>query len=134
MISGIGCDLSAIARWDDEEMRSRIMTRWFDPRERDYVAGRGKMAAASAAGIFAAKEALAKALGCGIGPVRLEEVAVLHTPQGAPYYELRGASLALCREMGIRRLHLSISHDGGQAMAFCVAEKDPSKEEPCPDL
>ena len=134
MIAGIGCDLSAIDRWNNEAMRNRIMLRWFDPRERDYVNGRGKMAGASAAGIFAAKEALAKALGCGIGPVRLEEIAVLHTPQGAPCYELRGDTLALCRQMGIRRLHLSISHDGGQAMAFCVAEKDPCKEEPCPDL
>ena len=62
MIAGIGCDLSAIDRWNNEAMRNRIMLRWFDPRERDYVNGRGKMAGASAAGIFAAKEALAKAL------------------------------------------------------------------------
>ncbi len=130
MILGVGCDLSAIARWEDAAFREKLVRRWFDPREAEYIAGRGRMAASSAAGIFATKEALAKALGCGIGPIRMEEICVLHTPRGAPRYVLKGGALALCRGMGVRRLHLSISHDGGMAMAFCVAEGE-AKEEAC---
>ena len=133
MIYGIGCDLSQIARWEDETLRLRLTDRFFAPEERAYIASRGRVAAASAAGIFAAKEALSKALRCGIGPARPEEIVVLHTASGAPYLELRGETLALSRRLGVGRFHLSISHDGGVAMALCVAETvGPEKEEPCP--
>ena len=131
MIAGIGCDVSGIGRWENDQTRERLMDRWFCPEETAYVRSRGKAAAQSAAGIFCAKEALAKALGTGFSASVLpQDVCVLHTPSGAPFYRLSGAAARTAESLGIRRFHLSVTHDGGIAAAFCVAEK--GSEESCP--
>ena len=122
MIIGIGCDLSEIGRWEDDNARSRLTGRWFCPEEREYIHGRGKSAPQSAAGIFCAKEALVKALGTGFSKVSPLDICVLHTPGGAPYYRLSGTAAAEAERIGAVRFHLSVSHDGGVAAAFCVAE------------
>ncbi|MBR6706352.1 MAG: holo-ACP synthase [Clostridia bacterium] len=132
MITGIGCDLSEIGRWEDDDARLRLTGRWFCPEEREYILARGKAAAQSAAGIFCAKEALVKALGTGFPHVSPLDVCVLHTPGGAPYYRLSGTAAAQAERAGAGRFHLSISHDGGIAAAFCVAETAQTKEDPCP--
>lgn len=77
--------------------------------------------AASAAANFAAKEAFLKAAGTGIGGLPLAEIQVLREKSGAPYYALSGAAAAWAAERGAV-LHLSLSHDGGFALAFAVAE------------
>ncbi len=122
MILGIGCDLSDIGRWKDDDTRKRLTNRWFCPEEREYILSRGNAGAQSAAGIFCAKEALAKALGTGFSAVSPLDICVLHTPEGAPFYRLSGEAAEAARRAGIVRFHLSISHDGGMAAAFCVAE------------
>ena len=132
MITGIGCDLSEISRWEDDDARDRLTRRWFCPEEREYIRARGKAAPQSAAGIFCAKEALVKALGSGFSAVSPLDVCVLHTSEGAPYYRLSGTAKARAERVGAERFHLSVSHDGGVAAAFCVAETAPTKEDPCP--
>lgn len=123
MIVGVGVDLCGIARMEKHAADERFLRRFFSEEERAYVAGKGASAAQSLAGIFAAKEALTKALGTGIVG-SLADICVLHDDHGAPYYELRGDYLRLAGERGIVRVHLSISHDGGIAAAFAVAEKE----------
>lgn len=123
MIAGVGVDLCGIARMEKHAADERFLRRFFSEEERAYVAGKGASAAQSLAGIFAAKEALTKALGTGIVG-SLADICVLHDDHGAPYYELRGDYLRLAGERGIVRVHLSISHDGGIAAAFAVAEKE----------
>ncbi len=122
MIVGIGCDLSGISRWEDETARDRLLDRWFCPEEREYVRSRGRAAAQSAAGIFCAKEALAKALGTGFSSVSPLDICVTHTPGGAPCFRLSGSAALAAERIGARRFHLSITHDAGVAAAFCVAE------------
>ncbi len=122
MIVGIGCDLSGISRWEDGDTLIRLIDRWFCPEERDYILSRGAAAAQSAAGIFCAKEALAKALGTGFRSAAPQEICVLHTEGGQPYYRLSGTAARTAGDLGARHLHLSITHDGGMAAAFCVAE------------
>jgi holo-[acyl-carrier protein] synthase len=123
MIAGVGVDLCGIARMEKHAADERFLRRFFSEEERAYIAGKGASAAQSLAGIFAAKEALTKALGTGIVG-SLADICVLHDDHGAPYYELRGDYLRLAGERGIVRVHLSISHDGGIAAAFAVAEKE----------
>ncbi len=124
MIAGVGIDLCGIRRMEKLLQDGRFLARFFSAEEQEYIRGRGKAAAQSMAGIFAAKEALAKALGCGLSGGELAEIAVLHDDAGAPYYDLRGAYARLAAEKGVCRLHLSISHEGGMAAAVCAAEKD----------
>ena len=73
------------------------------------------------AGRFAAKEAALKALGTGIsGGVSLAEVETGARDSGAPVLKLSGAALRAAEEAGASRFQVSISHDGGFAVAFVV--------------
>ena len=122
MIVGIGTDICSIERFEDEEKRNALMARFFTEGERAYVEGRGKGAAASAAAVFAAKEACAKALGTGFRGFGPSDIEVLHDENGKPGYCLRGETALLARRKGVDRMHLSLSHDGGLAVAFALLE------------
>ncbi len=123
MIIGIGTDICDITRFADDDTRARLMKRFYAPEECEYVASRGRAGADSAAGIFAAKEALAKALGTGFSGIAPEDICVTHDEKGAPHYKTEGRLREIMDKMGIDTLHLSISHDGNMAVAFCVAER-----------
>jgi holo-[acyl-carrier protein] synthase len=70
---------------------------------------------------WAAKEAVSKALGTGIGRVRWREIEILRGPAGEPELVLSGAAAELAAELGLRRWSVSLSHSGGQAIALVVA-------------
>lgn len=121
MILGIGVDLCEVGRMERAIAREGFLMRFFTQEERDYIASRGAMGAQSAAGLFAAKEAMLKALGVGLA-VPLREAGVTHDAQGAPRAALTGAAAARLAALGGRTMHLSISHEGGMAVAMAVAE------------
>jgi holo-[acyl-carrier protein] synthase len=75
----------------------------------------------SLAGRFAAKEAVAKALGTGIGKVAWKEIEILGDEQNAPMLTLRGAAEQKSKEIGISTWAVSISHSMSHAVAFAVA-------------
>ncbi len=75
----------------------------------------------SLAGRFAAKEAVAKALGCGIGDVAWKEIEILRAESGAPQLVLHGAAERLAREQGLTTWSLSLSHSQSHAVAVAVA-------------
>lgn len=114
-IRGLGLDLCEIdrmrARLDD-----RFLERYFTRQEADYIRSRGATAAQSMAGIWAAKEAVMKALGTGIA-FPLKEVEVCHTEKGQPTIALHGRA-AEWAEGG--SFLLSITHDGGMAAAVAL--------------
>ena len=118
MYKGLGLDLCEIARMEKLFNDDRFLSRFFTEAEKEYVLSRGKGSAATLAGLFAAREALGKALGCGLD-FDLKEAEVCHTDQGAPYYRLSGE---LKDRVGNSRLFLSISHDGDMAAAVCLIE------------
>ena len=75
------------------------------------------------AGRWAAKEALGKALGCGMRfPLTWQQVGVFGDAEGKPWFTLSAAAAALAHERGVARCHLSISHDGNYAGAVVIAE------------
>ncbi len=118
MCKGIGMDLCEIGRMDKLLEDGRFLVRYFTPEEIRYIRSCGAGAAGTMAGLFAAREALGKALGGGID-FELKEAEVCHTDSGAPFFRLSGK---LKERIGEDRLFLSISHDGGIAAAVCLLE------------
>ena len=123
MIAGIGIDLCDISRMEKLLEDEHFLSRYFSPEEQDYIRGKGKGGAQSMAGIYAAKEALVKALGCGIITSDLGAVDVTHDKYGKPSYVLQGEYARLAEDKRISSFYLSITHDGGMAAAVCVAER-----------
>ncbi len=111
-----GVDIISLARFARALERSGqpFLQRIFTPSEIALCAGRTESLAAR----FAAKEAVAKALGCGIGPISWQEIEILRAPNGAPRLQLHGAAREKALELGLANATLSLSHDGGVAIAF----------------
>ncbi|CAH2031445.1 holo-[acyl-carrier-protein] synthase [Trichlorobacter ammonificans] len=124
MILGIGVDTVEIARFQRfiDEGNQGLLDRLFSPAEQAYCAPR-KQAAASYAARFAAKEALVKALGTGLRDgLSWTEIEVRSTAAGKPELHLSGCSRQIFEERGATVVHLSLSHDGGNAVAMVVLE------------
>lgn len=119
MIFGVGVDLVDLARFERSLGRTpRLAERLFLPAERG-------LSVRSLAGRFAAKEALIKAFG-GSDGLSWQEIEVVSDSEGAPGFALTGSALARAATLGIGPLHLSLSHDGGNAIAFVIAERTPA--------
>jgi holo-[acyl-carrier protein] synthase len=117
MIVGIGVDMVSVVRLSAAlERHPGMAQRVF--AEVELV---GQPSNESLAGSFAAKEALIKALGTAAGAA-LTDIAVIHDGAGAPSLSLSGALQLRARERGVTGSHLSISHDGGMAIAMVVLE------------
>ena len=119
MILGVGIDLCEVGRMEKLVEDGRFMKRYFTEAENEYVLGRGRKAAETMAGIFAAKEAFAKAMGTGI-TFELKEAEVVHDERGCPGYRLSGRAAEVAAGS---RFGLSSSHDGGVAGAVCIREE-----------
>lgn len=78
---------------------------------------------ASLAARWAAKEAVAKALGTGIGTVEWLEIEILRGPDKEPQLHLHGKAKALAEQKGLQAWSLSISHTHDHALAFVVAQR-----------
>ena len=115
MIVGIGTDLCVIERFE-EMLRRRpgIAERILTPEER-------ALPVQSQAARFAAKEALAKALGSPGGMSWLD-AEVVRSEAGEPSFVVTGTVAERLAELGVARIHLSVSHDGGFASATVVCE------------
>lgn len=70
---------------------------------------------------FAAKEATAKALGTGIGPVGWRDVEILHKRSGEPYLVLHGRAELMAKYLGLTTWAVSLSHSQENAIAVVVA-------------
>lgn len=117
MIVGVGIDVVDVARFMSTlERAPGLRERLFTPAERD-------LPASSLAARFAAKEAIAKALGAP-GTMSWQDATVHRVIGGPPEIEVTGTVAARAGELGVARFHLSISHDAGIASAMVVAERD----------
>lgn len=114
MIIGLGIDVTQVSRFTQAAARDRLLERIFTAAERDSSMQR-------MAGRFAAKEALAKALGAPSGLV-WTDVEVRKDEAGKPYFACAGTVAQRVAELGIGQLHLSITHDAGIAAAVVVCE------------
>ena len=120
---GIGVDLCAVSRIERAIQKAHFLKRVFTEAERAYLQGRGRGAGESAAAMFAAKEAVAKALGTGFGQgVMPRQIEVIHAENGKPDIALTGAARAKFEQIGGRAVLLSLSHEGDTAIAFALIQ------------
>lgn len=114
-----GVDLIEIQRIRDslERHGERFTQRVFTENELELCGD----SAASLAGRFAAKEAVAKALGTGIGDVRWREIEILRDDVRAPVLHLHGDAQKLAASLGLQTWSVSLSHTDTHAIAFVVA-------------
>lgn len=117
-----GVDLVDIGRLQDTIQRhgDRFLRRVFTETELKE-AGKNP---ASLAARFAAKEAVSKALGCGIGAVTWQEIEIRRGPERRPELFLHGAAARLAHDLGWKHWSISLSHTHTTAVALIVASLD----------
>jgi holo-[acyl-carrier protein] synthase len=117
VIIGVGIDVVDVARFGATlEATPRLRSRLFTDTERS-------LPLASLAARFAAKEALAKALGAPVG-LRWHDAEVHSGQDGRPHLTMRGTVAARAEQLGASRTHVSLSHDAGIASAVVILESD----------
>jgi holo-[acyl-carrier protein] synthase len=124
VVIGLGTDLIEIARIERsvERFGEAFLQRVYTPGEIAYCQ-RKKNAAESFAARFAAKEAGAKALGTGISQgVSWREFEVRRLPGRRPELHLSGRAAEIAKQLGVRKVSLSLSHSRTMSIAVVVAE------------
>ena len=115
MIVGVGVDVCGIDRFEESLRRTPALA------ERLFTTDERVLPVASLAARFAAKEALAKALGAP-GDLHWHDAEVVVGDHGRPHLEERGSVAGRAAQLGVSSWHLSLSRDGGIASAVVVAE------------
>ena len=115
MIVGIGVDVCDVGRFTESLRRTPALA------ERLFTDAERTLTGESLAGRFAAKEAIAKALGCPAG-LDWHDAEVVREADGRPTWRLGGTVAAAADGLGATSAHLSLSHDGGLVTAFVVLE------------
>jgi holo-[acyl-carrier protein] synthase len=118
VIVGVGIDVVELARFEE------ALTRTEGLAGRLFTEGERGLPVRSLAARFAAKEALAKALGAPRG-LLWTDAEVVTAPGGRPHLEVRGTVAAAAARLGVTHWHLSLSHDAGIASAVVIAEGTP---------
>ena len=114
-VIGIGVDVVDLARFEKSLARTPTLS------ERLFVESERNLPLPSLAARFAAKEALAKALGAPRG-LEWHDAVVVTDESGRPSLDLSGSVAAAAERAGVVSVHLSLSHDAGSAVAMVVAE------------
>ena len=123
MVVGLGMDLCQIERMEKSLESPAFWQRVFGPQERAALKALSPhRRAESAAACFAAKEAFLKAAGTGLRePFSLCEIEAVRLESGAPAYHFSGQTAEWMQAHGLSA-RLSLSHEGGMALAFCTLE------------
>ncbi|NHN56657.1 holo-ACP synthase [Calidifontibacter sp. DB0510] len=119
MILGVGLDVVDIERFTATLQRTPTLA------GRLFVESELDLPPVSLAGRFAAKEAIAKALGAPAG-MAWHDAVVVRGEHGQPSFAISGTVAARAADLGVDRVHLSISHDGGVAVAVVIVEGAPA--------
>ncbi|WP_142415185.1 holo-ACP synthase [Hathewaya massiliensis] len=122
MIVGVGVDIIEIYRIKKSlERRETFLTKLFTKNEIEYFESK-KFRPEFVAGKFAAKEAVAKALGTGFREFDFKDIEIEHNALGKPLATLRGKAKLIAEKNGDYNIHISISHSETNAIAYAVLE------------
>lgn len=119
MILRSGIDTIEISRLKEikPEIRKRFIKRVYTEKEIAQARERNDVLS----GLFAAKEAVSKALGTGIGRVAWQDIEIIHLISGQPTVRLHGHAEIVAEQLGLEEWSVSISHDRDKAVALAVA-------------
>jgi holo-[acyl-carrier protein] synthase len=120
-VVGVGVDLCEVERMRRTLARTAgFADRVFTPAEQDYCR-RARDPSERFAARFAAKEAVLKALGAGLGACPFTDIEVVRARSGAPSVLLHGAAAELAARRGVSAWHVSLTHTRTMAEALAVA-------------
>lgn len=120
-VVGIGVDAVDLTRFRTTITRTpSIVSRMFTPGERAY-AEKARDPTERFAARFAAKEAVMKSMGVGLGAFELQECEVVRADSGEPSIVLHGGAVQVAVEHGVARFLLTMTHTETTAIAFVVA-------------
>ncbi len=122
MIFGIGIDIVQINRIEKNIENQNFVNKIYTQEEQDYLSRR-HYNPQTAAGLFAAKEAVSKALGTGISGFNITDIEIIKDEFDKPEIFLHNKALEISRDKGIDKINITISHEKDYAVAFAVAEK-----------
>ena len=123
MIKGIGTDILEISRMNKLVDNIKFMLSYYTDNEISYISERPNRAE-SAAAMFSAKEAAAKAIGTGFSGFGPKDIEITHNEKGMPSIVLHEKAEKAAKRRGIKIMHLSISHCRMYATAYVTAEGD----------
>ncbi|MCJ7688069.1 MAG: holo-ACP synthase [Clostridiaceae bacterium] len=122
MIVGVGIDIVEIKRIKNAiERNDRFLERIFTETELEYLRSRN-LRPEYVSGRFAAKEAVAKALGTGFRGFDFRDIEIDRTTLGKPIVSLKGKAKEIANREGQYNIHLSISHGEESAVAYAILE------------
>ncbi|GIM28280.1 holo-[acyl-carrier-protein] synthase [Clostridium polyendosporum] len=124
MILGVGVDIIEIERIEKAVVRTKsFISRAFTEEEVKLFIEKG-MRSEVIAGNFAAKEAISKALGTGVRGFEFRDIEILRDKLGKPIARFRGRARIIAELRGVKNIHISISHNRKDAIAYAVLEGD----------
>jgi holo-[acyl-carrier protein] synthase len=119
-LKAIGVDIIETERIEHaiQKTGDRFLERVFTPGEIRHCKGRIPSLAAR----WAAKEAMGKAFGTGIGPMAFKEIEIICNERGKPGIVLHGQARVMANQLGFTKIEVSLSHTQAYAVAFIVVE------------
>jgi len=121
MIKGNGIDIIEVERIKKSITNEAFLKKIYTDNEIDYLRKR-KLNPQTAAGLFAAKEAVSKCLGTGFSTFGPTDIEILKDDNGKPIVNLMDNALVIAKKNNISNIQLSITHIKDYALAFAIAE------------
>lgn len=121
MIKGIGTDILEIKRLNTLVDNIKFMSTYYTENENKYLLEQPSRAETATA-MFAAKEAVSKAIGTGFVGFSPKDIEVTHNEKGKPSITLYGRAAVISERYGINKFHVSLSHCREYAVAYVLAE------------
>lgn len=122
MVIGTGIDIIEVDRIGRAAEKEEFLKRIFTQHECDYYM-KCNCSSETLSGIFAAKEATAKALGCGFNGIGWRDIEILHDKLDKPYVKLWNAAVDRMHSLGGNSIHISISHIKTVAVAVAILQQ-----------
>jgi len=122
MIIGVGVDIVQVDRIAKNIEKQRFIDKIYTDGEKEFLAKKF-FSSQTAAGLFAAKEAVSKSLGTGILGFSITDIEIIKDEFNKPEILLHNNALKIAENKGIDKINISISHEKDYAIAFAVAER-----------
>lgn len=119
-VVGIGVDITETEKLYKALQKESFVKKCYTSKEQELINKRKSSAVCN----FAGKEAVSKALGTGFSKFFPKDVEILREENGKPYINLYGNAKETANELGITKLHISLSDIKEMAIAYVVAEKE----------